>query len=90
MSGHWNYHLSVETIDDEEIWAVRAIHYDEDGVVRYWSQDPAAATGDTWAACFGNLAQMSTAAGNIIWDLDAKCWVDRHRDPVPAPDPADA
>jgi hypothetical protein len=77
----WNYRLTVETVDDEEVWALREIYYDDDGNVTLWSQDPVGAVGDSWMECADTLARMAAVIGYPAYDLDARCWVDHKRRP---------
>lgn len=79
---HWNYRLTVQSVDDNEAWEVREIYYDADGEVSRWSVDAVAALGDSWTEVADDLSRMVAATGHAAFDLDAKQWVDHKRNPV--------
>jgi len=87
MSGHWNYRLTVRTVDDTELWEVREIYYNKAGNVVTWSESPVAASGESWAELVDDLSRMSSLAREKIWDIDAEQWVNADRLPWPEPAP---
>lgn len=83
--GYWNYRLTVRCLDDEEVWEVREIFYDDAGQVTAWSQDPVAPAGLSWYECEEEIAHMAAVTSSPVFDLDTLGWVDRERRPTPAP-----
>ena len=83
---HWNYRLSVETVDGEETWGIREIYYDQEGVVVNWSKDPQTPTGSTPEEWFNEIARMwSVSLLSTVWDVNAERWVDKDRKPMSTP-----
>jgi hypothetical protein len=79
---HWNYRLTVQTVDDTEVWEVREIYYDASGNVASWTKEPVTASGETWLECSDDLSRMSGVIGLPAFDLDTKQWVNHKRKPV--------
>lgn len=81
----WNYRMTVETCDDEDVWALREVYYDDDGNVTSWSKDPVTPIGTSWREFADELSRMSGVIGQLAFDLDTKAWCDRRRKPREAP-----
>jgi hypothetical protein len=80
--GSWNYRLTVETVDDEQVWSVRELYYDDTGEVVNWTQDAVGPSGESWKECANDLSRMVHAMALPAFDVDAGAWCDRHRRPV--------
>lgn len=78
---HWNFRLTVRTCQDEEIWEVREIYYDDVGEVSTFSVDPIAASGSSWLECADELARMVGIIAYPAFDLDTLQWCDHKRRP---------
>lgn len=77
----WNWRLTVRTCDDETLWELREICYDDQGNVTGWSKDPASAVGSSWMECADELAKMAGVVGFPALDLDTGQWCDHRRRP---------
>lgn len=73
MSGHWNYRMTVQTVDGEEVWAVRELYY-RDGAVEMWSQDPDHPQGETQAELHDDMVRYADAVNHPAFDLDTMTW----------------
>lgn len=79
MSGHWNYRMTVQTVDDamggtEEVWAIREVYYHDDGTVWLWSVDPDHPQGETLADLRADMEHYADALNHPALDLDAMTW----------------
>lgn len=80
----WNYRLTVQTCEDEEVWAVREIYYDAAGDAATWSANPIAAQGSNWLECTMELVQLTGIVRFPAFDLDTRQWCDSQRRPSTA------
>jgi hypothetical protein len=74
VSGHWNYRMTVQTVDGEEEWAVRELYYGADGTVQMWSQNPEHPRGETLAELRLDMDRYTDALNRPALDLDTKTW----------------
>lgn len=80
--GHWNYRLTVQTVEGVEVWTVRELHYDDENNVTGWTENAASPYGESWQECAEDLLTMSGVVGLPAYDLDTKTWVDDRRKPI--------
>lgn len=80
----WNFRLTVQTVEGEDVWEIREIYYDTDGTVSNWSLDAVAASGSSWIEWADELAWMFRVVSYPVFDLDTEDWCDRSRKPLAA------
>lgn len=78
----WNFRLTVQTLEGEDVWEVREVYYDTDGTVRNWSIYAIAAAGSTWVEWADEQSRMFRLVGYPVFDLDTGGWCDRFRKPL--------
>lgn len=74
--GHWNLRMSRQRFEDEiesgYLYALREIHYDDDGNVRGWSEDPIAPTAESLPEMYEVLDYVQRVTEESIFDVDER------------------
>ena len=73
----WNYRMTRHNTSWGTSYEIREIYYDKQGKVQSWTQYPIAAFGETEEELAHCLAQMASAIGEPVLDLDSGDWVPR-------------
>lgn len=71
---HWNYRMTVQKVDGEEVWDIRELHYDAEDRVIGWTADPVGPHGSSWRELREDLLRMSKVVGKPAFDLDTRRW----------------
>lgn len=74
---HWNYGLTRETTPTgEHLYAVRELHYDAEGSVIAWAEEPLAPVGEDVLELITIADRFATAVQSpLAFDVDARAWV---------------
>ena len=68
---HWNYRLARHTEDGEDVYDIREVYYNANGVELLWTDVPAAPHGVSNVELAGDLEEMLEATTRPRFDLDA-------------------
>jgi hypothetical protein len=66
----WNYRVTKLTIQGEECYEIREVHYNEDGSVKSWTEEPAKPFGNSKEELKEVLNKMQKAFDLPLLDLD--------------------
>lgn len=71
---YWNYRLTVELVNDEKVYSIRELYY-EDGEVISWTTETVAPLGSTKTVFLLDLDHYAAVVSHPIYDIDKRKWL---------------